>query len=73
MKNELELLNKIKKQLLSKGEIFSTPNATYKHTQNATYKLIISADNWHEIFKTDEYNELKQPPKNQDPPIQKRT
>ena len=50
--NELELLNKIKEQLLDKGEMFVTPNDTYK--------LIISAENWHEIFKTDEYNELKE-------------
>ena len=66
MKNELELLNKIKEQLLSKGEMTV-------RTWEPSYFFVISHKDWHQIFKTDEYNELKEPPKNQDPPIQKRT
>ena len=55
MINELELLNKIKEQLLSNGEFFVKSNSFKRE-----YRLEISSDDWHEIFKTDEYNELKE-------------
>lgn len=50
MKKELELLNKIKEQLLEKGEMVLQ--------LNGTYNLIIHDKDWHKIFKTDEYNKL---------------
>ena len=52
--SELELLNKIKKQLLSKGQMYVSAS---KIDQMNTLK--ISSDDWHRIFKTDEYNEAK--------------
>jgi hypothetical protein len=48
---ELELLNKIKEQLLDNGELYAFPHQPYK--------LIIHPKYWHEIFKTEEYNEKK--------------
>ena len=63
--NELELLNKIKEQLISNREMVVSTNGMYI--------LHIHQEDWHRIFKTDEYNELKEPPKNPNPPIQKRT
>jgi hypothetical protein len=49
---ELELLNKIKKQLLEKGDMFVSK-------QTGNYQLFISPEDWHEIFKTEEYNKTK--------------
>ena len=51
--NELELLNSIKEQLLSKGEMVV-------RTWAPEYFFTISHKDWHRIFKTDEYNELKE-------------
>jgi hypothetical protein len=53
MKNELEFLNKIKEQLLSDGELIVD-------RLMGDYTLKISPERWHDIFKTDEYNKLKQ-------------
>ena len=51
---KLELLNEIKQALLDKGEIF-----TYGYAPSLKYKIIIKVEDWHKIFRTDEYNELK--------------
>lgn len=49
---EIELLNKIKEQLIDKSE--------FKVNQfNKTYIIVIDLDDWHKIFKTEEYNEKK--------------
>ena len=45
---ELQILQRVKSQLLDKGEIVVF--------ENGIYKLTISSDDWHEIFKTDECN-----------------
>lgn len=46
---KIELLNKITYQLLEKGEM---------KVGALNYTLQIYADDWHNIFKTDEYNKL---------------
>jgi hypothetical protein len=52
-KKELELLSGVKEKLLEKG--FLSIGAI----NPCEYKLIINANEWHKIFKTDEYNEMK--------------
>jgi len=49
---ELQILQRVKSQLLDKGEIVVF--------ENGIYKLTISSDDWHEIFKTEAYNMIKQ-------------
>ena len=53
MENELEYLQKIKEQLLSDGELIVD-------ILMSDYTLKISPERWHDIFKTDEFNKLKE-------------
>lgn len=53
MKKELQYLNEIKTSLLNEGV-----KITYDSDGNQIIILEIKSDDWHRIFKTDEFNEL---------------
>ena len=52
MEKELELLNKIKNELIDKGDLCISLSGP------GLYEFKITPDDWHKIFKTDEYNKL---------------
>ena len=56
MENELEYLQKIKNQLLTFGDM----GISLDDAIGQINKLVIKSDDWHDIFKTDEYNKLKE-------------
>ena len=58
MENELEYLQKIKKQLLD--ACIDMPGIGRDTHGNQINILHINSDAWHDIFKTDEYNKLKE-------------
>jgi hypothetical protein len=50
-KEELELLTRIKHKLMEEGFMVVS--------MNNVYTLNISSEDWHKIFKTDQFNEMK--------------
>ena len=56
MENELEYLQKIKEQLLTFGDM----GISLDDAIGQINKLVIKSDDWHKIFKTDEFNKLKE-------------